>query len=348
MMKRIFALILTAVLLLTCVAGAAGYSLDPDAINKSASSVVLVACYNIAGRLLGTGSGFAAFDGKYIVTNYHVIDGADIAAVYTDDGDLLWASRVLCADSGRDIAILVLDEDAALPPLPLNETGEVTRGAPAVAIGSPFGFRNSVSIGSVSASEVEYEGFIGFNAPVSSGSSGGALLDDDGKVIGVTSVVVGGDPDAQNVNFAVDIKYVIEMYDSHAADETVLLRDVKKIDLKTEVKEPEDYFVPDSREFSISNLAGFSISEVYLYPDGAKSWGKVKNTAGWLTAGNKMTFTVTDEEALADTLYTVNVCFYYQKQAYYMDFTGINLKKLLGHTLVIRMLDGNYVGIDIE
>lgn len=145
-----------------------------------------------------------------------------------------------------------------------------------------------------------------------------------------------------------NIGSAIELYEAHRDDEPTLLRDVKQIDLKTEVKQPEDYFVPDSRELSISNLAGFSIFEVYLYPDGANSRGKVKNTAGWITAGNKMTFTVTDEDALADTLYTVNVCFYYQKQAYYMDFSSINLKKLPGHTLVIRMLEGNYVGVDIE
>ena len=170
-MKRIISFILSFVLLLSCAAGAAGYSLDPAAMDESAGSVVLLAVYNILNELIATGSGFCAFDSGCIVTNYHVIAEADAIVAYTDAGEELLIEKVLCADSGWDIAILAV-EGSTLKPLTLNGSGEVTRGTPAVAIGSPFGFRNSVTIGNISTDGEEHEGYIGFNAPISSGSSG--------------------------------------------------------------------------------------------------------------------------------------------------------------------------------
>ena len=347
-MKKLLSVLLTFVLLASCCAGAAGYSLDPDQINESAQSVVLLAVYDIANRLIATGSGFVAFSDEYALTNFHVIKGADVIVAYTDSGDTLWINRVLCADSGRDLAVLVFDEPSGLKPLALADATEPERGAPAVAIGSPIGFRNSVSIGNVSsAEEDEYTGYIQFNAPVSSGSSGGALLDDEGKVIGVTTAIYSDRGSAQNLNFAVNISYAKEMYEAHKGDEPVSLMDLDKIDIKTEIERPEDDVIPDARDFTIKNYAGFSITEVYLYPDGAKSWGKARNTAGWLTNNGQMNFTVTDEEATQDTLWTLNFCFLYQKRNYYIDYTGVDLKRLLGRTLVIKM-EGNAISVEIE
>ena len=346
-MKKLLSVLLTLVLLFSCTAGAAGYSLDPDQINESAASVVLLAVYDIANRLIDTGSGFVAFGDQYVLTNYHVVSYSDVIVAYTDDGEELMINRVLCADSGYDLAILVLDEPSGLTPLTLSEVGELTRGAPAVAIGSPFGYRNSVSIGNISAQEAEEDtGYIRFTAPVSSGSSGGALFNDDGEVIGVTTAVYGGET-SQNLNFAVDISYAIEMYEAHKEDTPVNLIDLDSIDIKTEIKSAEDA-LPDAREFTIKNYAGFSISEVYLYPDDAKSWGQARNKSGWLTNNNQMTFTVTDEEATQDTLWTLNFCFLYNKRNYYMDWSGIDLKYILGRTLVLKMEDGNAISLTLE
>lgn len=347
-MKQILSIVLALILLMSCFAGAAGYSSDPDAINETAQSVVLLAVYDIANRLIATGSGFVAFGEEYVLTNYHVIDGADVIVAYTDSGETLWINRVLCADSGRDLAILVFDENSGLNPLELADVTEPERGAPAVAIGSPIGFRNSVSIGNVSsAEEDEFTGYIQFNAPVSSGSSGGALLNDEGKVIGITTAIYSDRGSAQNLNFAVNVSYAKEMYEAHKDDEPVILFDLESIDIKTEIERPDDDIIPDAREFTIKNFAGFSITEVYLYPDDAKSWGKARNTAGWLTNNGQMSFTVTDEEATQDTLWTLNFCFLYQKRNYYIDYTGVDLKRLLGRTLIIRM-EGNAISLEIE
>ena len=339
-MKRIICCFLALILTLGMTAGAAGYSLDPDSINQSAASVMLLAVYDMPNRLIATGSGFVAFDENYAVTNYHVIEGSDVIIAYTDAGEEKQISRVLCADSGRDIAILVFDEESGLAPLEINAEAELTRGAPVVAIGSPIGFRNTVSIGNISASEGE-EADISFTAPISSGSSGGALIDDDGYVIGVTSSAIGG---AQNMNFAVNAAYVKELFEAHSSDEPVPLAELESVNYETEVKA----VLPAARDFTIKNYAGFSISEVYLYPDGAKNWGKARNTSGWLYNNSSMTFTVTDEEAEQNTRWTLNFCFRLSGCAYYIDYTGINLSSLLGRSLLITMENGNTIYLEIE
>ena len=347
-MKRILSILLVFLLLLSCSASAATYSNDPDAINESAQSVVLLAVYDVSNRLISTGSGFVAFSDEYVVTKYHVIEDADIIVGYTDTGDLRQISRVLCADSGRDLAVLVFDAPSGLKPLTLSEGSEPVRGEPAVTIGSPMGFRNSVSIGNISsAEEDEYTGYIQFTAPISSGSSGGTLLNDEGEVIGITTAVYSDREPTQNINFAVSSSYVIEMYNAHKEDVPVPLSELERIDIKTKVENPANKVDPNARDVTIQNVAGFSITEVYLYPDNAKNWGKARNVGGWLTNNGQIVITMTDEEVAQDTLWTLNFCFLYQKRNYYIDYSGLDLKEMLGRTLVIRMED-NMISVEIE
>lgn len=347
-MKRRLSILLALLLLLSCSAGAENYSQNPDAINESAQSVVLLAVYDVSNRLISTGSGFVAFSDEYVVTNYHVIEGADIIVAYTDAGDSRTISHVLCADSGRDLAVLVFDAPSGLKPLELVDGGEPVRGEPVVTVGSPMGFRNGVSIGNISsAEEDEYTGFIQFTAPISSGSSGGALLNDEGEVIGITSAIYSDREPTQNINFAVGSAYASEMYNAHKADAPVALSELERIDIKTEVENPANKVDPDARDVTIQNLAGFSITEVYLYPDNAKSWGKARNGSGWVTNNSQVMITMTDEEVAQDTLWTLNFCFLYQKRNYYIDYSGLDLKEMLGRKLVIRMED-NMISVDIE
>ena len=217
-----------------------------------------------------------------------------------------------------------------------------------MTIGSPMGFRNSVSIGNISsAEEDEYTGYIQFTAPISSGSSGGTLLNDEGEVIGITTAVYSDREPTQNINFAVSSSYVIEMYNAHKEDVPVPLSELERIDIKTKVENPANKVDPNARDVTIQNVAGFSITEVYLYPDNAKNWGKARNVGGWLTNNGQTVITMTDEEVAQDTLWTLNFCFLYQKRNYYIDYSGLDLKEMLGRTLVIRMED-NMISVEIE
>ena len=213
-MKKVVCVVLMAVILLAGVcAYASGFSQDPDRIEQAAKSVLMLEVYNRQGKLLATGSGFVAFDSSTLVTNYHVIDEKgtyEIIAIGDDDRNYS-ITKVLCADEEADIAILGFKNKTSLEPLALWAEKNLKRGAPVVAIGSPKGQKNTVSKGDISAVFADTDiSVIQFTAPISPGSSGGALLNDDGKVIGITTGTL--NEESQNINFAVHSAVVKAMY----------------------------------------------------------------------------------------------------------------------------------------
>lgn len=214
---RAAAAMLTAVMLLVLcfcparvIGAAAAFSDDPDAIEAAADSVFMLEVYSSSNRCIATGSGFIAFREGLLVTNYHVMeDGAYIVAV-GDDGDRYTVSGVCVADKKLDIAILHFDRSPAARILELDTSDNIKRSQTVVAIGSPAGLKNTVSIGNISAFYAEEgKNWIQFTAPISSGSSGGALFGDDGKVIGVTTATYAS---AQNINMAVRASDVEALY----------------------------------------------------------------------------------------------------------------------------------------
>ncbi len=209
-------LMLVIVLMVFCLseAHATGFSDNPAEINKAAQSVMMLEVYDKNGDLIATGSGFVAFDNRHVVTNYHVAEDADIIYAYSDSGDPYIIMDVCIADSIKDIAVLQFFSPTDLSPLALNESGEAIRASRVVAIGSPKGFSNTISTGIISALyEENGVSYIQFTAPISNGSSGGALFNDDGQVIGITSLIYDdGNGVSQNLNFAVNIEEVIDLY----------------------------------------------------------------------------------------------------------------------------------------
>jgi hypothetical protein len=151
------------------------------------------------------GSGFIVDPVGLIVTNSHVVRDARTARVKLSSGDVYDRVTILAQDDRRDIAILRI-AGFDLPTLPLGNSDSVRIGASLVLIGSPLGLENSVSTGVLSGRRQEPEGFelLQITAPASQGSSGGAVLTTNGKVVAIaTSQLVMG----QNLNFAVPINY---------------------------------------------------------------------------------------------------------------------------------------------
>ena len=205
---------LTALLLL--LAGAAGaeqkFTEDADAIEQAADSVFMLEIYGSDNRKIGVGSGFVAFAPSILVTNYHVIEGGAYIIAVSDEYDRYYVSRVCAADASQDIAILRFDEENVADPLELDGETKLKRAQQVVAIGSPAGLMNTVSLGNISAFyKKDGRDWIQFTAPISSGSSGGALLNDAGKVIGITTATYAS---TQNINMAVKAEKVIRLYES--------------------------------------------------------------------------------------------------------------------------------------
>lgn len=145
-----------------------------------------------------TGTGFI-FDGRgYILTNFHVVDGAQRVKVQLDDGTVL-DGTVLGTDPGNDLAVVQVNpQGRTLPVLPLGDSDAVQPGEPAIAIGYPLGSK-SVTAGVVSGKNRSAEspsgwqqlGMIQTDAALNPGNSGGPLLNARGEVIGVNAQVAG-------------------------------------------------------------------------------------------------------------------------------------------------------------
>ncbi len=212
--KFCITMLLGALILIACsLAFADGFSANPELINEAAQSVMMLEIHS-GSEIIATGSGFVAFDNRHLITNYHVIEGSDMIWAYSDIGDPYIIMDVCVLDEEKDIAILQFFSPTDLSPLALSETGEVLRASPVVAIGSPKGFKNTVSIGNVSFADREDDiSYIQFTAPISSGSSGGALFDDNGDVVGITTFAIQGETGvSQNMNFAINIREAVNLY----------------------------------------------------------------------------------------------------------------------------------------
>jgi S1-C subfamily serine protease len=162
-----------------------------------------------------TGSGFVIDDDGHIVTNAHVVDGAESVEVTLGEGGESFDAEVVGEDPSTDIAVLQVDAPSGqLHPLALGDSESVEVGDPVVAIGNPFGLDRTVTAGIVSAVQREISAPNGFvirdaiqtDAPINPGNSGGPLLDAAGRVIGVNSQIeASGGNGNVGIGFAVPI-----------------------------------------------------------------------------------------------------------------------------------------------
>lgn len=195
------------------------FSEDTAKIEAADASVVTIFCYDYEGELAATGSGFVAFDGKTIITNYHVMTSAYTCKISTNQDISYEVSKILCYSKEQDIAVLQLAKDTGLQPLTLGDSSIIKKGETIVAIGSPLGIKNTVSTGVLSGRLMEDSmDVLQFTAPISSGSSGGALFDNNGNVIGITYAFY---IDGQNLNLAIPIELANNLYNSKGVAKNV-------------------------------------------------------------------------------------------------------------------------------
>jgi S1-C subfamily serine protease len=215
---------------------------DPKAIYESESPgvVTVVSLFESGGldRLgesgSGVGSGFVLNGEGEIATNAHVVTTGDGEAVkraqevYVEfaDGNQVEA-EIVGADPNADIALLKIDpQGLKLRPLPLGDSASVEVGEPVAAIGSPFGEKQSLSIGVISAIDRSIESLTSFNisgafqtdAAINPGNSGGPLVDGDGRVIGINQQIKSTSGGGEGVGFAVPVDAVKRSIDKLRED----------------------------------------------------------------------------------------------------------------------------------
>jgi S1-C subfamily serine protease len=164
----------------------------------------------------GTGSGFVWDNKGRIVTNFHVIRGADVAQVVLSDHSA-WKARLVGASPEEDLAVLAIDAPAdRLTPIQIGTSHDLQVGQSVFAIGNPFGLDHTLTTGIVSALGREIgseggrtvKGLIQIDAPINPGNSGGPLLDSSGRLIGVNSAIVSPSGAFSGVGFAISVDKV--------------------------------------------------------------------------------------------------------------------------------------------
>ncbi|HEX4858285.1 MAG TPA: DegQ family serine endoprotease [Usitatibacteraceae bacterium] len=158
-------------------------------------------------RDLGQGSGFIISADSYVLTNAHVVKGAEeVNVTLTDKRE--FKAKVVGSDERTDIAVLKIDA-GALPKVSIGDSDKLRVGEWVLAIGSPFGFENTVTAGIVSAKQREggeaLTPFIQTDAAVNPGNSGGPLFNLKGEVVGVNSQIFSGNGGYLGISFAIPI-----------------------------------------------------------------------------------------------------------------------------------------------
>jgi S1-C subfamily serine protease len=177
------------------------------------SSTVMIMAFNDKGEFIHRGSGVVIGNNGLIATNYHVLQNACFFGVLFEgmsEENLYETYTVINANVHKDIALIKIN--FRTPPIEISRSGDLVRGQRVVAIGSPFGLMNTFSDGIVSGfRKYDRFDFIQVTTPTSSGSSGGALLNMFGELVGLTTA---GFDEGQNLSLAVPSKYIIELLEN--------------------------------------------------------------------------------------------------------------------------------------
>lgn len=176
-----------------------------DIFRICSPSVFYITTTDIDGNAYKIGSGFFIHESGIAITNYHVLENAISASIKTTNGNSYPIEGILKYDVDKDYAVIKV-KGSGFNRLSLGDSRSISGGAPVYAIGNPQGLVNTISEGIVSNPyRHDLNGMMQITAPISQGSSGGALINENGEVIGVTTAsLVSG----QNLNFAVPIHVV--------------------------------------------------------------------------------------------------------------------------------------------
>ncbi len=171
----------------------------------------------------GIGSGFVLTADGYVMTNAHVVDGADeVIVTLTDKRE--FKARIIGADKRTDVAVVKI-EAAGLPTVKIGDVNQVKVGAWVIAIGSPFNLDNTVTAGIVSAKQRDTGDFLPLfqtDVAINPGNSGGPLINMRGEVIGINSQIYSRSGGYMGISFAIPIDEAIRVSDQLRASGRVI------------------------------------------------------------------------------------------------------------------------------
>ena len=233
-------------------------------------------------RQEGIGSGVVVTKDGYILTNNHVVDGADEVKVALQDGREFTA-KVIGRDPKSDVAVIKVDAKD-LPAVPMADSDKVEVGDVVLAVGNPFGIGQTVTTGIVSATGrggaigLDYEDFIQTDAAINPGNSGGALVDTEGRLIGINTAILSRSGGNQGIGFAIPANLARDamqglIKDGHVTRGYlgVMIQDLTPALAKEfNLKESGGALVGDVTPDSPAEKAGIKSGDVIVEVDGKK------------------------------------------------------------------------------
>ncbi|MCI6989662.1 MAG: DegQ family serine endoprotease [Campylobacter sp.] len=260
------------------------------------------------------GSGVIISKDGYIVTNNHVVEGADEIIVNIVDDDTEYDAKIIGSDPKTDIAIIKIDKKD-LKPIKFSDSSKLLEGDIVFAIGNPFGVGSTITQGIISALNKDniglnqYENFIQTDASINPGNSGGALVDSRGALVGINSAILSRSGGNNGIGFAIPSNMVKDVA-------TLLIEDgkiergylgVTITDLTKEQKEvyknKEGALITGVQDKKAASNAGIKRGDLIIKLDDKTitSANELKNTIGALKPGKEIKLTYERDGKISTT-----------------------------------------------
>ena len=264
----------------------------------------------------GVGSGFVLSADGFIMTNAHVIDGADEVLVTLPD-KREFKAKIVGADARTDVAVVKI-EAAGLPAVKIGDVNRLKVGEWVMAIGSPFGLENSVTAGIVSAKQRDTGDFLPFiqtDVAINPGNSGGPLLNLRGEVVGINSQIYSRSGGFMGISFAIPIDEAMRVADQLRASGRVIRGRIgvqigqlsKEAAESLGMAKPLGALVQAVESGGPADKAGIEAGDIILKVDGkaVEKSGDLPRLIGAIKPGSKATLQVLRRGANRDVAVTV-------------------------------------------
>ena len=264
----------------------------------------------------GVGSGFILSADGYIMTNAHVVDGADeVIVTFTDKREL--KARIIGADRRTDVAVVKVDA-SGLPAVKIGDVNQLKVGQWVMAIGSPFGLENTVTAGIVSAKQRDtgdYLPFIQTDVAINPGNSGGPLINLRGEVVGINSQIYSRSGGFMGISFAIPIDEAMRVADQLRAHGRVVRGRIgvtiapvtKEVAESIGLGQPRGALVQGVEKDGPADKAGIEAGDIIVKVDGkaVEKSGDLPRIVGGTKPGSRSTLQVFRRGGLKDLAVTV-------------------------------------------
>ena len=258
---------------------------------------------------VGSGSGVIIREDGYIVTNNHVIEGATKLEVTLNNNET-YPATLVGTDPATDVALLKVDAKG-LPVIPFGDSDKLRLGEWVIAIGSPYDLRSTITAGIVSAKgrsmpnysgEFKIESFIQTDAAVNPGNSGGALVDKEGRLVGINTAIYSQTGSYSGYSFAVPVnivkKIVYDLMDFGTVQRALLGITMQNIDDKIaeelKLSSRNGVYIVEVSKNGAADKAGIQAGDVLIAIDSTKITGSpsVQEAVSRFSPGDKAVITV--------------------------------------------------------